>query len=203
MIIVEKIKRNLVRKLYKVLKPYVLKDFLIKEKSDFYVHKNDFNSPHILLGQRVLIDSTSVFKTLNKTDRIEIGDNTSIGHGVCLISFGGTIKIGKDCDINPYSIIYGHGKGVVIGDRVLIAGHCMIIPNNHVFENPDFPIINQGNISKGIVIGNDVWIGHGCSILDGVVIGNGCVIGAGTVVTKSLPDNSICVGSSGKVIKNR
>ena len=33
---------------------------------------------------------------------------------------------------------------------------------------------------KGIVIGDDIWIGANCIILDGVRIGDGAVIAAGS-----------------------
>lgn len=179
-------KRKVVEKLYKVLKPYFLKDFIINEKPDYYVHKNDFSSHKIKLGTGCLVDSTSVFKTTESYDQIIIGDKTSIGHGVCLLTYGGSIEIGNECDINPYTIICGHGMGAKIGNKVLIAPHCMIIPNNHIFKKKDVPIIDQGNYSKGIVIEDEVWIAHGCSVLDGVTIGKGAIITAGSVVRRSV-----------------
>ncbi len=56
--------------------------------------------------------------------------------------------------------------------------------------------------TKGdIVIGDDVWIGYGATILSGVTIGQGAVIGAKSVVSKDVPPYAIYVG--GKVIKYR
>lgn len=40
--------------------------------------------------------------------------------------------------------------------------------------------------NKEIIIGNDVWVGHGAIVLSGVSIGNGAIIGAGSIVTKML-----------------
>lgn len=194
-------KRKVVEKLYKVLKPYLLKDFMINEKPDYYVHKNDFSSHQIKLGDKCLVDSTSVFKTTGSYDQIIIGEKTSIGHGVCLLTYGGSIEIGENCDINPYSIICGHGKGTRIGDNVLIAPHCMIVPSNHVFKHKDLPIISQGSSSKGIVIEDDVWIGHGCSILDGVTIGKGAVISAGSVVRRDIDCYEIFMPNSDKIYR--
>lgn len=56
-------------------------------------------------------------------------------------------------------------------------------------------------ITKPIIIGNDVYIGTNTTILPGVKIGNNVVIGACSVVSKDIPDNSVAVGNPAKVIK--
>lgn len=53
------------------------------------------------------------------------------------------------------------------------------------------------------IIGSDVWIGHGATILSGVKIGNGAVIGANSTVTKDIPPYAVAVGTPAKVIKYR
>jgi len=134
---------------------------------------------------------------------ISIGDYVVLENGVCLLATYGHIKIGSRTKINPYTVIYGSGKGTDIGNDVLIAGHCLIIPANHNFVRTDIPITDQKETSLGIVIQDDVWIGAGCQILDGVTIGKGSIIGAGSVVNKSIPEYSIAVGVPAKVIKKR
>ena len=62
---------------------------------------------------------------------------------------------------------------------------------------------SQGLTKKGIAIGEDVWIGAGCKILDGVHIGNGTVIGAGSVVTKDIDAHLIAFGVPAKVAGRR
>lgn len=51
-----------------------------------------------------------------------------------------------------------------------------------------------------VVIGNNVWIGLGATILPGVTIGDNSVIVAGSVVTRDIPANVIAFGSPCKVI---
>ncbi len=139
---------------------------------------------------------------LNLGGSIEIGEETEILTGVILATHGGRIKIGKRCSINPYTIIYGHGN-TIIGDDVLIAGHCMIIPSNHIFMELDVPINKQGLSQKGIIIEDDVWIGCGCSIHDGVTIKKGSIIAAGAVVRKDTEEYSVNAGVPSKLIKYR
>lgn len=64
---------------------------------------------------------------------------------------------------------------------------------NHAYENNHYQII----------IGNDVWIGAGATILGGVRIGNGAVIGAEAVVAKDVPPYAVVVGNPAHVVKYR
>ena len=54
-----------------------------------------------------------------------------------------------------------------------------------------------------ILIENDVWIGHGATIMGGVIIHNGAVVGANAVVTKDVPPYAIVAGNPARVIKYR
>ncbi|WP_082510254.1 MULTISPECIES: CatB-related O-acetyltransferase [unclassified Rhizobium] len=54
-----------------------------------------------------------------------------------------------------------------------------------------------------IVIGNDVWIGAGVTVLRGAKIGDGAIIAAGAVVTRDVEPYSIVGGVPAKHIKYR
>lgn len=186
---------GLIRKIYNrvnILR-HKLKVLTLKQLENIEIGKM------VLISPNVLIDTHSN----GKNGQISIGDGTELLHGVCLMTYGGKIHIGERCSINPYTVIYGHGKGVQIGNDVLIAGHCMIIPANHNFDDINKKINQQGLNSKGIIIKNNVWIGSGCKILDGVTIDSGAIIAAGCVVTKDVPENAIVGGVPSKIIKYR
>jgi acetyltransferase-like isoleucine patch superfamily enzyme len=64
---------------------------------------------------------------------------------------------------------------------------------------PDGHEWSRGNV----VIGNDVWIGHGALILSGTRIGDGAVVGAGSLVLSEIPPYAIAVGRPAKVVGYR
>lgn len=123
--------------------------------------------------------------------------------------------IGYDTDIkNPHNIFVGNGSyinggiiyagkksKIIIGENCLISFAVHIRAYSHNYNDSETPIIFQGDYEKDIIIGNNVWIGHGVQILPGVTIGDNCIIGAGAVVTKDINSNSIAVGVPAKVIK--
>lgn len=130
---------------------------------------------------------------------IRIGDKCSIRRGALIYSFRGDISIGDRCSVNPYSILYGAG-GLRIGNDVRIAAHAVIIPSQHIFDDPTKTIKQQGDRQIGITIEDDVWIGAHVTVLDGAHITKGCVIGAGSVVRGKTRPFGIYVGSPAKLI---
>lgn len=180
----------MVRKIKNAIRS-VIKRYQLKK----YAQQNIFIHPSVYLAKTAIIET-------RLGGKITIGEGSEILDGVLILSYGGTMSIGKRCSVNPYSILYGHG-GLTIGDDVMIAGATMIIPNNHKFNDLHIPISQQGSTFKGITIENNVWIAHGCSILDGVTLESGCIIAAGSVVNKTVLANTIVGGIPAKFIKNR
>lgn len=134
--------------------------------------------------------------------RIVIGSNTNVSPFAMILAYGGHVELGEFCTVNPFCVLYGHG-GLTIGNYVRIATHTVMIPANHVFDDPDIPITRQGLTKRGITIGDDVWIGAGARILDGVTIGDGAVVGAGAVVTQSVANRTIVAGVPARRIGER
>lgn len=122
---------------------------------------------------------------------IEKGADFGTGKGISIGDFSG---IGINCQVRgPLTI----GKDVMMGPDVLILTH------THNHENVNIPMRLQKGYIKGVIIGDDVWIGTRVIILPGVHIGNGVIIGAGAVVTKDIPDYAIVGGVPAKIIKYR
>jgi len=161
---------------------------------------------NITLGKGVYLDQGVYLHAL--PNGISIGDDTFIMHHTMLhvFNFRGLphagITIGKNCFIGEFNVVRGQG-GVTIGNDVYTGPMVKFVAVNHVFDNPDRPIREQGITAQGIVVEDDVWIGAGVTIVDGVTVGRGSIIGAGAVVTGDIPPYSIAVGIPAKPVKDR
>jgi acetyltransferase-like isoleucine patch superfamily enzyme len=139
---------------------------------------------------------------VNGGGSITIGRDCEIHPFSMLLTHGGHIHLGDNCSVNPFTIIYGSG-GAYIGNNVRIAAHVMIVPENHNPGSDAIPLHRSGKTSKGIRIEDNVWIGAGVKILDGVSIGRNAVIGAGSVVNRAIPADSTAVGVPARIITAR
>ena len=127
-----------------------------------------------------------------------IGAETVIGANALIRN--ANIKMGRNCSVNSYAYLQGK---IEMGDEVRIAPKASIIADNHGFSDITVSMEKQPGTSKGIKIGNDVWIGANAVITDGVTIGSHCIVGAGSVVTRNVPDYCVVGGSPARVLKNR
>ena len=64
-------------------------------------------------------------------------------------------------------------------------------------------VLDLDNTLWGGIVGDNVWIGSGCVILDGATIGSGAIITPNSVVSSKIPENAIAQGNPAKVIFTR
>lgn len=129
---------------------------------------------------------------------VKLGKFVYIGKNVNLsdnITIGDCSYIGQYSYISPY---------VKIGNFALISDYVNVIGHDHIFDKPGLPIILSGKPEPIITeIGDDVWIGHGVTIMRGIKIGNGSIVAANSVVTKDISAYEIWGGIPAKKIRNR
>jgi acetyltransferase-like isoleucine patch superfamily enzyme len=123
----------------------------------------------------------------------KISGNLSLGKGSTIgqnCNINGDISIGKFCQLGAYIGIYSTNH-----------------PTNYItsFTSKDFlDGVLIANTQRGkVIIGNDVWVGHGAIILKDVTIGDGAIVSAGAVVTKDVLPYAIVGGVPAKILKFR
>jgi acetyltransferase-like isoleucine patch superfamily enzyme len=138
------------------------------------------------------------------TSFLRIGRGSAIGSFTKVKASDGPLTIGRNVDIATGCFISSHSAGVAIGDDCLIGPHVAIVGNNYRYDDLATPIRLQEKVSaKGIRIGDNVWIGAGCCLLDGAEIGRGAILAPQTVVSGPIPENAVVQGNPGKVIFTR
>lgn len=111
-----------------------------------------------------------------------------------------------------------------VGDQLIIGKFCMIASGvtfimngaNHLSRSiSSYPFAVFGNgweqamegkaypIKGDTIVGNDVWIGYGATIMPGVKIGDGAIIASNSTVTKDVHPYTVVGGNPAKEISKR
>lgn len=111
------------------------------------------------------------------------------------------VNMGENCHI--YGKVYWGSEPwiITLGENVYITDGVKFITHDGgtlLFRN----IVSDLEITKPIVVGNNVYFGNNAIIMPGVIIEDNVVIGAGAVVTKSVPANSVVVGVPARIVKS-
>ncbi len=110
-------------------------------------------------------------------------DNSSIWFNAVVRGDNELITIGEGSNVQDGSVLHSDpGSPLTIGAHVTI-GHKVML--------------------HGCEIGEGSLIGINAVVLNGAKIGKNCIIGANALITegKVIPDNSMVMGSPGKVVK--
>lgn len=106
--------------------------------------------------------SARVASTAVISGDVEIGPNSSIGHGAVLVAEGGPIRIGAHCVIMDTAVIRGvPGQVMRLGDHVLVGPRACLI---------------------GCTVEDEVFIATGASVFNGAVLGRGSEVRINAVV---------------------
>lgn len=141
--------------------------------------------------------------------RIEIGDDCVFRSAAwanpvgvdrpCQLSAvgnGASLRIGRDSGFSG-AVICAAGE-IVIGDRVLCGANVTILDADWHGLEPSSRR-RAGRVAP-VRIEDDVFLGHGVTVLKGVTIGRGSVVGAGSVVSRDVPPMSIAAGNPAVVV---
>ena len=130
-----------------------------------------------------------------------VGDDYFIAENATVI---GSVVIHNDVSIWFNAVVRGDNDLITIGEGTNIQDGTVIHTDGGI------PL----NIGKGVTVGHQVML-HGCTIgdnsliginavvLNNAKIGKNCIIGANCLITqgKEIPDNSMVLGSPGKIVR--
>lgn len=85
---------------------------------------------------------------------------------------------------------------IEIGDNVTLGNRVQLLAHDDAAEQ----WLGYRKVGR-IVIGDNVFIGAGSTVLPSVTIGENSIIGAGSLVNKSIPANCVAAGVPAKVVK--
>ena len=165
--------------------------FSVGHKVKLSFSKSIIKFDNSMIGCHGVNDKTTILHFVNS--KISL-NNCQIYKGCIFDAYNSTIEIKDNTWINEKCEFH-------IRNKLIIGTHCGI-GYNCLFMDTDFHHVNNDKKEeRGIIIGNNVWIGANCIILKNVILGNNVIVGAGSVVTKSFPDNVLIAGNPARIIK--
>ena len=116
----------------------------------------------------------------------------------------GRVRLKTDASIWFGAVLRGDNDWIEVGERSNVQD------NSVIHTDPGLPTIIGADVTIGhnvilhsAIVGDGSLIGMGSILLNRCRIGKNCLIGANTMITegKEIPDNSMVVGSPGRVIR--
>jgi acetyltransferase-like isoleucine patch superfamily enzyme len=148
-------------------------------------------SGSVTLGPGTYAGPSTTFQTYTPLDRIELGAYCSIADEVRLVLPGGRLfdTDGQELDL---SLRGNHRPETASTFPIGI-----LVPDEPYDEPP------PGVTGERLVLGDDVWIGYGATILGNVTVGTGSIVGARALVAADVPPYSVVGGVPARVIRKR
>ena len=135
--------------------------------------------------------NTTSMKNIYDISRVTVGKGTYGRLNISMYDETTKVRIGNFCSIaDAVSFLAA-------------ADHIQTNISTFPFKTKYCGYTHEAVSSGDIIVEDDVWIGHGASILSNVHIGQGAIVAAGAVVTKDIPPYAVVGGVPAKVIKYR
>lgn len=130
-----------------------------------------------------LADDVWVADSATVVGNVIMEAGSSVWFGTVIRGDNEPIKIGAGSNIQDNAVLHSDpGSPLTIGADVTVGHQAML---------------------HGCTIDDNSLIGIGATVLNGAKIGKNCLIGAHALITegKVIPDNSVVMGSPGKIVK--
>lgn len=131
----------------------------------------------------------------------QCGENVYVANTATVV---GDVVLGDNVGVWFGAVIRGDNERITLGNGTNVQDCCVL------HTDPGCPLDIGNNVTighkavlHGCTIGNWSLIGINAVILNNARIGTSCLVGANALITdgKEIPDNSLVVGSPGRVIR--
>ncbi|SNT43350.1 putative colanic acid biosynthesis acetyltransferase WcaF [Granulicella rosea] len=126
----------------------------------------------------------------------KIGKNVIIRPSVSIV-YPWNLSIGDYAWVGDETVLYTLGR-ISIGNHAVVSQRSYLCAGSHDSTKIDFTITNEP-----ISIEDECWIASDVFVCPGVNIGFGTIVAARSTVTRSLPSDSIAMGSPARVVAPR
>ena len=157
----------------------------------------------IRIGDNVVIDDGCCLDAKGTDNEgITIGDGVFVGRNTILSCKNGDIVIDARANIGFNVEIFSASR-VHLGENTLVAAYTYLVGGDHLYDQLDRPVLDQGRTARGIEVGDNVWLGAHVVVSDGSKVGRDAIIGAGAVVVGEVAAFHIAAGVPAKTIRDR
>ncbi|PHM72746.1 UDP-3-O-(3-hydroxymyristoyl)glucosamine N-acyltransferase [Xenorhabdus kozodoii] len=165
------------------------------------IHENVKIEHNVVIHSGTIIGANSRIRANSSIGGDGFGfERTQDGIPIRFPHLGGVI-IGENVEVGSNTCIArGTLSNTIIEDHVKIDNLVHIAHNCHIGKGTF--ITACAEISGGVIIGNNAWIGPNSSIIQKKNIGNNSLIGIGAVLTKDVPGSTVFAGNPAKKIRD-
>ena len=103
-----------------------------------------------------------------------------------------------------HAVVRGDREKVRIGRGSNVQDNCVVhVEAGFPADIGENVTVGHGAIVHGCTVGDNTLIGMGSILMNGCRVGRNCIVGAGALVTEGtvVPDNSLVLGSPGRVVR--
>lgn len=177
----------------------------------FILNDNVIIEPGCTIEANVIIGSRSIIRSGSRIlKNTIIGNNCTIDYNsiiggdgfglekvgtkiVKMPHFGGVViednvSVGANCTIRS-----GGMDPTIIGENTVIDDSCVIAHNCNIGKSSI--ICGCSSLGGSVVLGEDVWVGSGSTIIQNITIEKKAIIGLGSVVRKNIKEGERVLGN--------
>jgi acetyltransferase-like isoleucine patch superfamily enzyme len=143
------------------------------------------------IGPATYAGPSTTIRTFSPLDQIELGAYCSIADEVRIVLPGGRLYDEDGAELQ-LSLRGTHREQTATTFPIGI-----LVPDEPYDEPP------PDATGERLVIGDDVWIGHGAAVIGAVTVGTGSIIGARALVREDVPPYSVVGGVPARVLRKR